>query len=94
MKGISQTLYLIVAAVVLIVVALVLLTIFGGGMQPAIRLTEARNICETERSVICSATGNLPPTWSAATKFTDHNEDGTPEWESCFVITGQSSCPT
>jgi hypothetical protein len=64
-KGMSQTLVIIVAAVVILVTALVLLTIFGSGIAPVASITEVRNNCQTIGDASCSATGQLPPTWNA-----------------------------
>ncbi len=67
MKGISTTLVIIVTAIVILVAALVVLTIFGGGIQPIVDITEARNICLQQAAQSCSITGVLPPTWNVPT---------------------------
>ena len=64
MKGISQTLYLIVVAVVLIVVALVLLTIFSGGIQTVVEFSEAQNLCSTTAGTSCKTGAGLPVDWT------------------------------
>jgi hypothetical protein len=66
-KGMSQTLVIIVAAVVVLVTALILLTIFGTGMAPISTLSEARNSCRLQGESICKSTGQLPPTWDLQT---------------------------
>jgi len=86
-KGLSQTLYLIVVAVVLLVLALVLLSIFGGGIAPIVNLSDAKSICATEASASCAATHSLPPTWTAKTKFTKLNSaDANADWYSCLDL--------
>jgi len=64
MKGLSQTLYLVVVAVVILIVALVLLTIFGSGIGGIMQLTEAQSYCGTEGSTSCKASNNLPIDWN------------------------------
>ncbi len=64
MKGISATLVIIVTAIVVLIAALVVLTIFGGGMQPVVDLTSARNICLQQVSQSCALTGDLPQSWN------------------------------
>jgi len=64
MKGLSQTIYLIVVAIVILIVALVLLTIFGGGIRQVASLTDARVQCGLEGSSSCAAIGSLPTTWN------------------------------
>lgn len=64
MKGISATLIIIVTAIVVLVAALVVLTIFGGGVQPIVDMTSARNICLQQASQSCTITGNLPQSWN------------------------------
>jgi hypothetical protein len=67
MKGISTTLVIIVTAIVILVAALVVLTIFGGGMQPIVDMTQGRNICLQQVAQSCSLTGDVPPTWNVPT---------------------------
>ncbi|MFH1337740.1 MAG: hypothetical protein ABIH55_02600 [Nanoarchaeota archaeon] len=64
MKGLSQTLYLVVVAVVILIVALVLLTIFGAGLGGVVELSEAQGFCGTEGATSCKATGGLPINWN------------------------------
>ncbi|MBU0898659.1 MAG: hypothetical protein KKB03_04120 [Nanoarchaeota archaeon] len=63
MKGLSQTLYLVVVAVVILIVALVLLTIFSVGLGGVVELSKAQGFCGTEGATSCKATGGLPVDW-------------------------------
>jgi len=80
-KGLSQTLYLVIVAVVLLILALVLLTIFGGSMTTVSSLTEAGNLCRTQAMASCAATNNMPYNWNMNTV----NVGGVPK--SCSSIT-------
>ncbi|MFH1444955.1 MAG: hypothetical protein ABIF08_00555 [Nanoarchaeota archaeon] len=87
MKGLSQTLYLIVAAIIILIVALVLLTMFGGTMQHVGSFAQAKSICEQEASFTCKTTGTLPSSWSIITL------DVAGEQVSCATIPGvRQSC--
>ncbi|MBU0953637.1 MAG: hypothetical protein KKA90_04455 [Nanoarchaeota archaeon] len=67
-RGISQTLWIIVAAIVIMVTALVVLTIFGAGITPVTNLTSAKSSCVAQFEISCVATGtNTPPGWTAST---------------------------
>lgn len=70
MKGIAQTLWVVVAAVVVVVVALVVITIFGGGMQQFASLTEAKAYCAILGTPVCQmhvgdTVPAAPATWTA-----------------------------
>ena len=65
-KGMTQTLQLVVAAIVVLIVALVLLTIFSGGIRQVATMTEARALCGTEGATTCATAGSLPVSWSVA----------------------------
>jgi hypothetical protein len=67
MKGISATLLIIVSAIVILIAALVVLTIFGSGITPIVDLTNGRNLCLQQVAQSCTITGDVPPTWNAAT---------------------------
>ena len=58
MKGMSQTLYIVVAAVVILVAALVVITIFAGGVSKFNTVLEARGYCSTIAQPICSISDN------------------------------------
>jgi hypothetical protein len=88
MKGMSQTLYILVAAIIIVVTAVVIITVFIQGVQPAIGLSEAKSLCQTELAVSCSTFGQVPATWNVQSK----NVDG--GYQSCAQITGTSSCPS
>ncbi|MFH1294752.1 MAG: hypothetical protein ABIH90_02305 [Candidatus Aenigmatarchaeota archaeon] len=64
-KGLSQTLWIVMAAVVVIVIALVMLTIFGGGIAPITTLTEFTNQCKNTAAISCQTTGLMPLNWNA-----------------------------
>jgi hypothetical protein len=70
MKGVSQTLWLVVAAVVIVVVALVVITIFGGGISQFASITEGKAYCSTVGTPVCQMSfGNQqtspPASWSS-----------------------------
>ncbi len=91
MKGVSQTLWIVIAVVVLLVAALVVLTIFGGGLTPVVEATQQTNICMQQLSLTCSTTGTVPPGWSSV-KYTVKNGDEMSS-KSCSELTGENSCP-
>jgi hypothetical protein len=64
MKGISQTLWIVVAAVVVVVVALVVITIFGGGISRFSTLVEAKSYCTMLGSPVCALGGAAPISWA------------------------------
>jgi len=88
MKAISTTIYIVVAAVVILVAALVVLTIFGGGIQPVVDVTQARSICIQQASATCTTLGELPPTWWQET----FNIKGNPKSCSDNDVAGDCSC--
>ncbi|GEM_PF-3486410 len=63
MKGVSHTLWIVIAAVVVLVVALVVITIFGGGMQRFASITEAQGYCTMMGQSVCAVGGAEPPGW-------------------------------
>jgi hypothetical protein len=63
MRGITQTLWIVIALVVLIVAALVVLTIFSTGVQNVASLTQAKAVCGAQGRASCTAAGSLPITW-------------------------------
>ena len=64
MKAMSQTLYLVVAAMVILITAVVVLVIFFQGMAPATGFAEASALCQTKLSVSCTTFGENPPDWN------------------------------
>ncbi len=90
MKGISTTLVIIVTAIVILIAALVVLTIFGGGIQPIVDITEARNLCMQQAAVTCQATNKMPPAWNGDLWYT---VGGVRTKGSCRVIAECNDCP-
>lgn len=87
-KGISQTLWIVISAIVIIVVALVVLTIFGGGIRPITTIGEAISVCQTSCTATCSSVGIPPITWNAPTA----NVNGVAQ--SCSKVAGTCTCPS
>ena len=93
MKALSTTILVVVTAVVILVAALVLLTIFGTGISPVAMLSDERNSCITQASATCTATGQLPATWSIALKGGKSCKELTGNCDKCSCISssfGQS----
>ena len=88
----SQTLYLVVAALVILVTALVVLAIFFQGVTPAMGIAEAKSICQTQAVTACSTFGQLPPTWSVQNMRVV--KDGKSEDKSCSQIMSDSGYGT
>lgn len=86
MQGMSQTLYIIVAAVVILVSALVILTVFGSGINPLASISSAESSCMINAKSTCDLTGQLPMTWESNTV----NDGGKPT--SCSEVLGCNSC--
>ncbi len=86
MRGISETLWIIVAAIVIMVTALVVLTIFSSGISNFTTLSQAAAFCETQGRASCGATGQLPPSWGAQTV----KVNGVPD--SCSGVTKKNVC--
>ncbi len=82
MRGISATLWIVIAIVVFIVAALVIVTIFSGGVQQVSSITQASALCQQTCQASCSATGNPPVTWRAPTVIINN------EPSSCYDVTG------
>lgn len=67
MEGISQTLWIVISAVVIIVVALVILTIFGTNIRTVTSLAEVDSLCSSLCQVTCGGRTSgtaLVITWS------------------------------
>ncbi|MBU0953635.1 MAG: hypothetical protein KKA90_04445 [Nanoarchaeota archaeon] len=86
MRGVTQTLWIIVAAIVIMVTALVVLTIFGTSIVDFTSLGEASAFCQTQAASTCEAAKALPPTWHADTV----SVNGEPT--SCFATTNIAEC--
>ncbi len=71
MKGLSETMYIIIAVIVILIVALVVLTIFRVVPTGISSIAEARSNCQITAQSTCAAIGTLPATWSSADKQTD-----------------------
>jgi nitrate/TMAO reductase-like tetraheme cytochrome c subunit len=91
MKAMTHTLYLVVAAIVMLITAVVVLVIFQLGVQPAVGLTGASSICQTEATMSCAAYGKMPPTWNIQNrKVVD--KDGVTRDMSCAQIMEDMDC--
>lgn len=71
MKGLSETMYIIIAVIVILIVALVVLTIFRIVPTGISSIAEARSNCQITAQSTCVATGTLPSSWNFADKQTD-----------------------
>ena len=88
MKGLSQTLYLVVVAVVILIVALVLLTIFGSGVGIISGLTQNENLCITKATSTCTSINQMPVDWNSRTL----TEEGYTDKVSCKTILSLVNC--
>lgn len=88
MKGVSQTLWIIVGAIVVLVIGLVVITIFSTGIMNFSSITEATSYCAMQGKVSCDTTNNLPPIWTTA----NMRIAGQDAQESCSSVLGCSSC--
>ncbi len=86
-RGISETLWIIVAAIVIMVTALVVLTIFSGGISNVSQFTAAKSTCVTQYTVSCKTTGQAPASWQAKTV---RDENGV--LTSCSVVASGCLC--
>lgn len=92
MKVMSNTLYLVVAAVVIVVTAVVVLAIFLNVIPIATGLTEAKAICQTQAVTACSTFGELPPTWNVQS-MNVIGADGKVNKQSCKqIVAGPCEC--
>lgn len=82
----SQTLFIIVAAVVILVAALVILTILGTGLTPVATLADARANCGFTGRSLCETTGSLPYNWDLPA----YNVNG--KIQSCAQLCGPAPC--
>jgi hypothetical protein len=86
MRGLSNTLWIVVVSIVIVVVALIILTIFAKVIPIFGSVTEFDNYCKTKGMTTCSSLGALPPDWD----FEVSIGEGT---STCAKATGYSSCP-
>ena len=91
MKALSTTILIVISAVVILIAALIVLTIFGGGMQNVVTLTQAKNLCLASAQSSCTATGNLPATWYIPT-MNVQDDQGRITQKSCHDIKGLENC--
>ena len=63
----SNTMYLVVAAIVIMVTAVVVIAIFLSVVPMATSLTQASSICVTSLEVSCRTFGQNPPNWNVQT---------------------------
>lgn len=70
-KGMSDTLAVVVAAIVILITALVIITIFSGSISPVGGIVEARSNCKIQAQTSCAAAGQLPETWNTPTHRVD-----------------------
>ena len=87
MKGLSQTLWIVIAIVIVLVVALVILTIFGSSTGQFATITEARNNCVLQGQSTCASASALPINWE-----TNFRIAATGETTNCATLTGRSDC--
>lgn len=59
-----ESLELVIIAITLLVAALVILTIFGSSMTPFGWFASSKNLCISEFSNACQATGGIPASWN------------------------------
>jgi len=64
MKGLTETLWIVVASLVIVVVALIILTIFAKVIPLFSSLTEFNNYCTLKAKATCTM-GSLPPDWES-----------------------------
>ena len=88
MKGMSETIVIVITVVVILVAALVLLTIFGTGMANVTTISQAASICISSAQTSCLTTNTWPPsTWYSPTVKLNGNPI------SCNnAVTGCGSC--
>lgn len=90
MKAMSQTLYIVVAAIVIMVTAIVVLAIFFPAMVPAAALADAKNLCLTKATSACAAFKTMPPDWNVVNVVVRTGDSS--EIKSCAGLTGMSGC--
>lgn len=93
-KGMSDTLAVVVAAIVILITALVIITIFSGAIGPVGGFAEARNNCELQARTTCTSTGGLPETWNIRTQRVEQTSYACSSLQSCSCdpITRAADC--
>lgn len=87
-KGMTDTLTIVVSAIIILIIALVLITIFSGSITPVASLGQAKNNCQIQGQTTCGSTGALPATWSIKSlKVAD-----TTELQSCLQLWKCETC--
>ena len=85
MKGISTTLWIIIAAILALVVGLILLTMFGSSVASFASLADARNFCKNQCTISCNTLNQMPINWDANIKVGE-------EITTCRMLTGIDNC--
>ena len=67
MKGVAQSLWVVVTAVVVLIVALVILTMFGGGITNVATLAQAQSVCKNSFGSMCYKNAPEPSMYSQDT---------------------------
>jgi hypothetical protein len=91
MEGMSQTLYIIVAAIVILVTAVVIVSMFVLGVQPAVGIAQAGSLCQTQLATSCSTFGQNPATWNVQ-NIQVKNSAGTVSTKSCAQLVTGCTC--
>lgn len=88
-KGMSQTIGIVVAAIVILITALIIITIFGSGISPIADYSARRNVCLQMASTSCASYGRLPNDWYAPVQYREGSEVKT---GSCAQMEGLVNC--
>ncbi len=80
-RGMSQTMWIVIGALVILVVALVVLTIFTGGVGKAGALSKFRENCELQYRSSCSSLCTMPITWTIPVLVKEGSQAG--QMKSC-----------
>ncbi len=70
-KGITNTMWVVIASLVILIVALVVLTIFSGGLRPIQPLTSFAGNCQVQARTSCQSIGILPVNWEIPVPVND-----------------------
>ena len=73
-KGMSETLMIVVSAIIILIVALVLITMFSSSITPLGNLAQAKNNCMVQAKSTCASTGALPVTWAVQSVKTSDSD--------------------
>ncbi len=80
-KAMSQTMWIVIGALVILVVALVVLTIFTGGVGKAGALSRFRENCQLQWKSSCSSLCAMPITWTIPVLVKEGDQAG--QMKSC-----------